>query len=94
MQGIQQFHFKSLQQYLQKLLQDDLFNLPCEHVELIKRHEEKLNELYTNYLASLERVSHAISQFEDHKRSIRRLIIHHKQCKKVQRKRPLPPLHY
>jgi len=82
MQGIQLFEYKSLQEYLQRIRQDELCTMPCEHTEQVAAYEEKLNEIYSNYQMAWEQVSVTIRQFEEHKLSIRRLLSQHKSCRK------------
>lgn len=82
MQAIQLFHYKCLMEYLYKLQQQNMYHLPCEHAELIAQHVDKLKEIYTNYQLALDQVSFIITQYEDHKRSIRKLVKHHKRCKR------------
>lgn len=82
MQAIQLFHYKAFLNYLHKLRQAESSELSCEHMNMITQHEEKLKAIYDNYQAALEQVSDIIRQFDDHKQSIRRLMILHKQQRK------------
>lgn len=82
MRAIQFFQYKCLEEYLQKLQQEDLFDLPGEHKDIMIQHAEKLKEIYCNYRLSLEQVSVIITQYEEHKRTIMRLIKQHKSYKR------------
>lgn len=89
MQGILLFHYKTLQEYLNKLQEEEVYNLPCEHEGQILQHEQKLKEIYINYQEALIQVSVILKEFEEHKQSIRRLMYNHKQCRKQTRKKEI-----
>lgn len=89
MQGILLFHYKTLEDYLNKLQQAEVYNLPCEHEKLILEHEERLKEIYINYQEALKQVSIILKEFEEHKQSIRSLMYHHKQCRKQTKKKEI-----
>ena len=76
-------HFKQVKKYLFELQQVELFELPCNHLVDIVEHEKKLAEIYENYKTALLNVEALIKEFNDHKKSVRRLIIDHKRCKKL-----------
>ncbi len=83
MQAIQFFHHKCLMEFLLKLQQESISPFPFEHAELIVQHEVKLKEIYSNYQLALNQVSIIISQYEDHKRSVRKLVKQHKSYKRA-----------
>ena len=83
MQGILMSHFNQVKKYLFELQQVELFELPCNHLADIVEHENKLSEIYKNYKEALLHVETLIKDFDDHKKSVRRLIIEHKRCKKL-----------
>ena len=83
MQGILMSHFKQVKKYLYKLQEVESFELPCTHLEIIVEHEIKLAEIYENYKTALLNVQMLINEFDEHKKSVRRLIIEHKRCKKL-----------
>lgn len=83
MQGILMSHFKQVKKYLFELQQVEQFELPCNHLADIVEHENKLATIYENYKAALVNVQTLINEFDDHKKSVRRLIIEHKRCKKL-----------
>jgi hypothetical protein len=74
MQGIRLSEYKILIESLSQLRKMDSINLPEEHSRTIMEKEEKLKEVYKDYLRSLQQVSESIQQFEHQKHSIRRLI--------------------
>lgn len=74
MQGIRLSEYKILLTSLNQLRDVYSFNLSEEQSRTIMEREEKLKEVYRDYLRSLEQVSENIRQFEDLKNSIRRLI--------------------
>jgi hypothetical protein len=83
MRGIQLFHYKYLLDHLRKLQQVETFELPCEHANMIIQQEEKLKDIYNNYQLAIENVSFIIKQFEEHKRSIKKVMVHHQKfCSK------------
>ena len=83
MQGIQLYQYKLLQESLKRLkTEPGYFNEQCPTLDTIKQHEEKLNNIYMEYQASLENLSGIIKQFDQHKQSIRRVISLHKKCRK------------
>jgi hypothetical protein len=82
MQGILRSHYKLVEEYLNKLQQENLVN-PCyPSSEIILQHKEKLSEIYQNYREAFEQMSIIIGQFEEHKQSVRRLISLQKKKKK------------
>ena len=83
MQAIQLFEYKYLQENLQKIQQEDLYDLPCEHSEMILQYQDKLKEIYEQYQLALEQVSAVIDMYNKQKLATRRLISHHRSCKKV-----------
>lgn len=83
MQGILLSHFNQVKKYLNDLQQIELFDLPCNHLTAIIEHEQKLVEIYENYKTALSQVETLIKEFDGHKKSVRRLIIHHKRCRKL-----------
>lgn len=83
MQGILLSHFNQVKKYLYDLQQIELFDLPCNHLTAIVEHEQRLVEIYENYKTALFQVESLIKEFDGHKKSVRRLIIHHKRCKKL-----------
>ncbi len=83
MQGILRSHYKLVEDYLNKLLAENVLNVPCPyHHESIVEHKHKLNEIYNNYQETLSQMAEIIKQFEDHKQAVRRLIILQKKKKK------------
>jgi hypothetical protein len=74
MQGIKLSEYKILLTSLNQLREVDNLNLSEEQFRTILDREERLKEVYRDYLRSLEQVSENIRQFEDLKNSIRRLI--------------------
>ncbi len=85
MQGILLSDFKQVKKYLFELQQVELFELPCNHLDDILEHENKLANIYENYKTALLNVETLIKDFEDHKKSVRRLIVDHKRCKKLRK---------
>lgn len=83
MQGILMSHFKQVEKYLTKLQEGDYFDLTCTHIDTIVAHEKKLAEIYESYRQALQNVEVLISDFKEHKKSVRRLIMEHKRCKKM-----------
>lgn len=83
MQGILLSHFNQVKKYLHDLQQEEFFELPCTHAASIAAHEAKLREIYENYKTALSQVELLIKDFDQHKKSVRRLIISHKGCKKL-----------
>jgi hypothetical protein len=82
MQGILRSHYKLVEEYLNKLQQENLVN-PCyPSCEIILQHKEKLSEIYKNYREAFEQMAIIINQFEEHKQSVRRLITLQKKKKK------------
>ncbi len=83
MQGILRSHYKLVENYLNKLLAENALHVPCTyHYESILEHKEKLKDIYENYQKSLSQMAELIKQFDDHKQSVRRLIILQKKKKK------------
>ncbi len=83
MQGILRSHYKLIEDYLNKLLAENVLDVPCPYqYESILAHKEKLNEIYDNYQETLSQMSALKKQFEEHKQSVRRLIILQKKKKK------------
>lgn len=83
MQGILRSHYKLIEDYINKLLAENVLDVPCPYqYESILAHKEKLNEIYDNYQETLSQMSTLIKQFEEHKQSVRRLIILQKKKKK------------
>lgn len=76
-------HFKQVKKYLYDLQQIELFELPCNHLTTIVEHEKKLSEIHENYKTALFKVETLIKEFDEHKKSVRRLIIEHRRCKKL-----------
>ncbi len=66
---IERFHFET--NFKQKYKLDEFV------------YEVKLKEIYSNYQLALNHVSIIISQYEDHKRSVRKLVKQHKSYKKA-----------
>lgn len=85
MQGILMSHFNQVKKYLYDLRQLEQFKLPCNHLTVIVDHEIKLAEIYENYKTALFQVEILIKEFDEHKKSVRRLIMEHKRCKKLVR---------
>jgi hypothetical protein len=85
MQGILMSHFKQVKKYLYDLKQVELFDLPCNHLNDVLQHEQRLAEIYENYKTALLNVETLIEEFDVHKKSVRRLIIEHKRCKRLVR---------
>ena len=82
MQGILASQFNQVKKYLLNLQQVDLLKSSCNHNELIQEHETKLSEIYDNYKKALSKIEVHIKEFDAHKKSVRRLIVEHKKCKK------------
>jgi hypothetical protein len=75
MRGILYSHYKLVEEYLNKLQEENLVNPPSIDDALILQHKEKLNEIYKNYRGAFEQMSFLIKEFEMHKESVRRLLI-------------------
>jgi uncharacterized protein (DUF927 family) len=75
MRGILYSHYKLVEEYLNKLQQENLANPFCVDDELILQHKEKLSEIYKNYRGAFEQMSLLIKEFEEHRESVRRLLI-------------------
>jgi hypothetical protein len=82
MQGILHSHYKLVENYLAKLHEENLVNSYCPYYETILQHKEKLNLIYENYKVAFEQITFITKQFEEHKQSVRRLIIMQKKKKK------------
>ena len=83
MHGIQRYHYERLQGYLKQLQQESkIFQLSSDHLTTIEQQEEKLKLLYHNYQASLHQVAIIIKQYEQEYKSVRQLMISHKQHRK------------
>ncbi len=82
MQGILHSHYKLVEEYINKLQEENLTNSYCPYYENIVRHKETLSEIYKNYRDTFEQMSFIIKQFEEHKQAVRRLIILQKKKKK------------
>jgi hypothetical protein len=83
MQGILMSHFQQVKKFLSELQQVELFDLPCTHLNNIVEHEQRHAEIYQKYKTALFNVETLIKEFDVHKKSVRRLIIEHKRCKKL-----------
>ncbi|MBC7936591.1 MAG: hypothetical protein H7Y86_14670 [Rhizobacter sp.] len=83
MHAIQRYHYDRLQGYLQRLqLESEIFQLPDDHLNTIVQQEKKLQQLYSNYQATLQQVAVLIKQYDQEHKSVRQLIISHKQYRK------------
>jgi hypothetical protein len=82
MQGILRTHYKLVEQYLNKLQEESVVNPLCTYGESILQHKNKLNEIYENYREAFEQMSMIIKQFEEHKQSVKRLVVLQKKKKK------------
>jgi hypothetical protein len=83
MQGILRSHYKLVENYLNKLLDENALIITCpQHYESILEHKEKLSDIYENYQKALSQMAELIKQFDDHKQSVRKLIILQKKKKK------------
>lgn len=82
MQGILSSHFKQVKKYLLDLQQVEVLKSSCNHNALIEEHENRLSEIYDNYKKALSNIEIHIKEFDAHKKSVRRLIVEHKKCKK------------
>lgn len=78
-------HFNQVKKYLYDLRQIEQFELPCNHLTTIVEHDNKLAEIYENYKTAMFQVEILIKEFDEHKKSVRRLIMEHKRCKKLLR---------
>jgi LPS O-antigen subunit length determinant protein (WzzB/FepE family) len=82
MQGILRSHYKTVEEYLNKLQEENLANQYCPYYETIFQHKEKLYDIYKNYRETFEQMTMIVKQFEEHKQSVKRLIIMQKNKKK------------
>jgi uncharacterized protein YlaN (UPF0358 family) len=82
MQGILRSHYKLVKEYLDKLQEENATNPFCPYYETILQHKEKLTEIYENYREAFEQMALIINQFEEHKLSVKRLLILQKKKKK------------
>jgi vacuolar-type H+-ATPase catalytic subunit A/Vma1 len=82
MHGILHSHYKLVEEYINKLQEENLTNSYCPYYENILQHKQTLSEIYKNYRETFEHMSIIIKQFEEHKQSIKRLIILQKKKKK------------
>jgi LPS O-antigen subunit length determinant protein (WzzB/FepE family) len=82
MQGILRSHYKLVEEYLNKLQEENLTNQYCPYYETILQHKVKLYEIYQNYRETFEQMTMITKQFEEHKQSVKRLIIMQKNKKK------------
>lgn len=87
MQGILRSHYKLAEEYLNKLQEENLANQHCPYYETIFEYKVRLYEIYTNYRETFEQMSIITKQFEEHKQSIKRLVIMQKNKKKEMLKR-------
>ncbi len=82
MQGILRSHYKLVEEYLNKLQEENLANQYCPYYESIFQHKEKLYEIYKNYRETFEQMAMITKQFQEHKQSVKRLVIMQKNKKK------------
>jgi hypothetical protein len=82
MQGILHSQYKLVEEYINKLQEENLTNSYCPYYESIYKHKETLSEIYKNYREAFEQMTIIVKQFEEHKQSIKRLIILQKKEKK------------
>jgi hypothetical protein len=82
MQGILRSHYKLVEGYISKMQAENLANYYCPYYETIFQHKEKLYEIYKNYRETFEQMSIIKKQFEEHKQSVKRLVIMQKNKKK------------
>ncbi len=82
MQGILHSHYKLVEEYINKLQEENLTSAYCPYYENIEQHKETLTEIYRNYRETFEQIIIIIKQFEEHKQAVRRLIILQKKKKK------------
>jgi LPS O-antigen subunit length determinant protein (WzzB/FepE family) len=86
MQGILRSHYKTVEEYLNKLQEENLANQYCPYYETIFEHKAKLYDIYKNYRETFEQMTMIVKQFEEHKQSVKRLIIMQKNKKKEMQK--------
>ncbi len=82
MHGIQLFHYKALQHYLKKLKEEGAHEAGCEHSQLVLMHEQRLEDIYSNYQVAMEKVSFIVKEFDEHMQSVRKLVRNHRNCRK------------
>ena len=82
MQGILRSHYKTVEEYINKLHKENVTYQYCPYYETIFQHREKLYDIYKNYRETFEQMTIIIRQFEEHKQSVKRLIILQKNKKK------------
>lgn len=82
MQGILRSNYKLVEEYINKLQAENLTNQYCPYYETIFQHKETLYDIYKNYRETFEQMTMIVKQFEEHKQSVKRLIIMQKNKKK------------
>ena len=82
MQGILRSHYKTVEEYINKLHEENVTYQYCPYYETIFQHREKLYDIYKNYRETFEQMTIIIKQFEEHKQSVKRLVIMQKNKKK------------
>jgi hypothetical protein len=96
MRGILRSHYKQVEGHLNKLVEENILNQNYTCPETIFEHKKKLQDIYKNYRETFEKMALLTIQFEEHKHSIKRLIIKQRNIKramlkksKVKTKQPL-----
>jgi hypothetical protein len=87
MRGILRTHYKQVEAYLKKLQEENAANSYCPFYENIFQHKEKLQDIYKNYRETYEQMNMLTLQFEEHKQSVKRLVIMQKNKKREMLKR-------
>jgi DNA-directed RNA polymerase subunit H (RpoH/RPB5) len=82
MRGILRTHYEQVDKYLNKLQEENITTKNSVCPEEILAHKEKLSEIYKNYRETFEKIAMLTIQFEEHRQSVKRLIILQKNKKK------------
>jgi hypothetical protein len=90
MKGILYSNYQLLAESLSKLERENIIQQPSLQFEAIAAHKETLAEIYKDYKRLHAEIMDSIMRFEEHKQSIRRLIILQKRTNSKQRKNNNP----
>lgn len=82
MQGILQSNYKQVEEYLNKLKEENQTNHKYVCQQVIIDHKEKLHEIYKKYRETFNQMSQIVIQFKEHKLAVKRLVINQKKKKK------------
>lgn len=83
MRGIPFYQYKLIQENLENFEQNYFSNLDCDQQKEIALYDEKLKKIYSDYRNHFQNISEIVTQFDEHKEQIRKLIRQHKKSKSL-----------